>query len=265
MNVIKKEIAQNLKFLVIWISVISLFILMFAAVTNFIVKENNPILGLVNKLPENMLKAFNIEIELLSKPEGIYGTEGMTFMYIFFGIFASLISSKIYASEFDEKTIEYILLKPVSKIKLFIEKFISVLIILLILFIVFLISEHSSFSLYVKNFDPKILNIFSIYTLITSVFFSSTAILFSNIYRKRKIANSLSIALVFIMFFLESVTKEVENFEFLRKFSIFHYLSTIEVIKTKSINYAGIIVFLAFSLIIFGISLYIFKKEDILI
>lgn len=263
MNIVKKEIVQNLKIVIIWGNIILLFLLMYALANSFIIKENNPILDLINKFPKELLKAFNIELELLSKPEGFFGTEGMTFMYIFFGILSALITSKIFASEFDEKTIEYLLLKPISKTKLFIEKYFSVFIILLIWAIVFFISEHDFFPTYIENFNTKILNIFFIYILTTSIFFSSISVLFSNIFKKRKITNSLSISLVFIMIFLESITKGVENFEFLRKFSIFYYLSTIEVVKTSTINLIGVITFLIFSFVILGFSLYIFKKEDI--
>ncbi|WP_126992846.1 ABC transporter permease subunit [Thermosipho globiformans] len=263
MNILKKEINQNIIVILIWMIVISLFIWMFSAATTFFLDENTPALKIIQNMPEKLLKTFNIEIDVLSKPEGIFGTEGMTFMFIFFGIFSSIIASKIFAGEFDNKTIEYLLVKPVSRTKTFLSKMAATILFITILSFTFLLSEHIFFPLYVKNFSKVVMNYFFIYIFISSIFFASFSTLLSMIFRKRKLVNTISISFVFLMFFLNSVTEGVENFEFLRKISVFYYFSTIDILKELTINYSAVAAIIFISTILFISSHYIFKNNDI--
>jgi len=264
MTLLKKEIKYTFKNLFIWVLVIILFNLMFASITDFITKQNSPFTTFLEKMPDTFLKAFNMDISIMSRPEGLFGSEGMTFMYIFFGIFGSLLASKLYASEFDNKTIEYLLTKPFSRKRIFFHKLFAIVFDLLILFGIFLFSELLFFKLFVSGqYSNKILFAFSLYLFVTEVFFAFLGILISLYIKSRKLTNSLLLGILFFMYFASTVTEGVKNTEFLRKISIFHYMPIIETIKNSKVYYINSIVILLISLIFIVFSLYVFQKQDI--
>lgn len=264
MRLIKKEIKFTLKNLFIWIIVITLFNLMFASITDFITTQNSPFKSFLEKMPDTFLKAFNVDISIMSRPEGLFGSEGMTFMFIFFGVFGSLLASKLYASEFDNKTIEYLLTKPFSRNRIFVHKLFALFFELFVLFGIFLFSEILFFKIFVSgSYSNKILFAFSLYLLVTEVFFASLGILISLYFKNRKLTNSLSLGILFFMYFASTVTKGVENTEFLRKISIFNYMPIIETIKNLKIYYLNSFLILLISLFIIISSLFVFHKQDI--
>ncbi|MBT1247293.1 MULTISPECIES: ABC transporter permease subunit [unclassified Thermosipho (in: thermotogales)] len=265
MHITKKELKFNLKTFILWCVIISLFVFLYASVTNIFLQQNSSALKFIEKLPKNLLKTFNIDMETLSKPEGLFGTESMVFMFILFGTFSILLSSKILASEFDEKTIEYILLKPLKRKKIFFEKTLAIFIYNILLFFTFFTFEVIFFKTFVEKFSVKVMFGFALYLLSIAIFFSSIAILLSIFIKKRKVVNSLSIAILFLFYFLDTVTKGVKIFASLRKISMFYHLSTIQLVNQHTINYIAVffIILISFALIL--VSKKSFETQDILI
>jgi len=264
MILVKKELKYTFKKLFIWILVITLFNLMFASITDLITKQNSPFTTFLKRMPDAFLKAFNMDISIMSRPEGLFGSEGMTFMFIFFGIFGSLLSTKLFAGEFDTKTIEFLLVKPFSRKKIFTHKTLAIIIELIILFVVFLLSELLFFKLFVSSsYSNRVLFAFALYLFVTEIFFASLGILLSLYIKDRKLTNSLLLGLVFFMYFASTVTEGVENTEFLQKISIFHYMPVIETIKNIEVSYFNSFVILLISLAFINLSLLVFKKQDI--
>lgn len=263
--IIKKELKFNLKNFIIWVIVVVLFVFMYASVTKFFTDQNSPAIKFIEKFPENLLKTFNIDLEAFSKTEGIFGTEGMLFMFLIFAIYAIVLSSKIFAGEFDNKTVEYLFIKPINRKRIFCEKLFAIWLYLITFFSFFLLSELMFFNMYLDDFRTKVLFGFAAYVFVISILFSSISIFFSILFQKRKFVNSLSIALLFLFYFFNSVTQGVDTFEFLRKISVFHYLSSVDLVNTGKINYLSMFVILFVSLTLLYFSKKRFENQDILI
>lgn len=264
MTLIKKEFKFNFKNLFIWIIVVVLFNLMFIGLSDLIAQENSVFVSLLNKMPKSFLDAFNMDPETLLRPEGMLGTEGMTFMFIFFGLYASMLSSKLFAGEYDNKTIEYLLTKPYSRNRIFRNKVSVILIDSILLFLVFLGTEFWFFNQFVdREFNNTILFAFAIYLLVIELFFASTAALISTLIQTRKLTNSISLGLLFLMYFGYTVTEGVKNTELLRKFSVFYYIPIRDTLKNESVYLLNSFIIILISLIIFYVSQKIFEKQDI--
>ncbi|MBO8160737.1 MAG: ABC transporter permease subunit [Thermosipho sp. (in: Bacteria)] len=266
MNLIKKEFKYNLKNLLIWITVIVLFNLMFSSITDLVNNQNSLVLSFLEKMPETFLKAFNLDLNTLSRPEGLFGSEGMTFMFIFFGIFGITLASKIFAGEFDNKTIEYLLIKPFSRKKIFSEKVFVLSINTFLLFAFFLLTILLFFKLFVsENYSNIVLVSFSLYLFVTEFFFASLSILISLITKNKKLTNSIVMGILFFMYFGYSVTQGVKNAEIIRKISIFNYMSTIDTIKNLNGFYLNSFLILVISITVIFISMKLFEKQNILL
>lgn len=264
MNLIKKEFKFNLKNLFIWIIVITLFNLMFISLSDIISEENSPFMSLFKKMPKTFLDAFNMDPETLLRPEGMLGTEGMTFMFIFFGLYASMLASKLFAGEYDNKTIEYLLIKTYSRNGIFLQKFSVILINAIILFLVFLGTEFWFFNQYVaREFSNTVLFAFAIYLLVIELFFATIATLISTLIQTRKLTNSISLGILFFMYFGYTVTEGVKNTELLRKLSIFYYIPIRDTLKNENIYLLNSFIIIIIAFIVFFVSQKIFEKQDI--
>ncbi|SHH53288.1 ABC transporter permease subunit [Thermosipho atlanticus] len=264
MNLIRKEIKYTFKNLIIWSVVIILFNLMYSSFTDLIIQQNSPLTFFLEKMPETLLNALNMDISIMSKPEGLFGTEGMTFMFIFFGIFSSTLANKLFAGEYDHKTIEYLLVKPFPRRKIFLYKIFALSTNLILLFFIFSVSLLSFFKIFVRgNYSNRILISFSVYLLVTAFFFAALAVFLSLLVKNRKLTNSLSLGILFFMYFGYSISKGVKHMEFLRKISVFYYMPVIETIKNNKGFYFNSLMILLVSFFIFAISAKIFETQDI--
>ncbi|NUV00080.1 hypothetical protein XO12_08250 [Marinitoga sp. 1154] len=266
MTLIKKEFKFNFKNLFIWIIVITLFNMLYAGLTDFMIKELEFFVKFLERMPKQFLSAFNMDVQILSKPEGLIGSEGMTFMFIFFGLYASMLSSKIFAGEFDNKTIEYLLIKPYSRSKIYINKIFVIFIDIVLLALVFYGSIVMFFLMYVdQDYSNLVLFGFFLYLLTTEIFFASISVLISLFFQKRKLTNSITLGLLFFMYFGVTVTEGVKNTEFLRRISVFYYMPIRDIVLNQKIYYFNIFMIIILSLLIVSIARKIFEKKDIII
>ncbi|WP_129409153.1 ABC transporter permease subunit [Marinitoga lauensis] len=266
MNLIKKEFKFNFKSLFIWIIVITVFNLMFIGLSDLISDENATYVSFIKRMPKAFLDAFNMDPETLFRAEGLLGTEGMTFMFIFFGLYASMLSSKLFAGEYNNKTVEYLLIKPYSRKKIFFNKVYVILINILILFLVFLGTEFWFFNQFVKSdYNNNILFAFALYLLVVEIFFASIAALLSILVKTRKLTNSISLGILFFMYFGYTITEGVKNTELFRKLSIFYYIPIKDTLKNGNIYFLSSIIIIFISFILFFLSQRIFEKQDIMI
>ena len=112
MNIFLRELKANLKSLLIWSAVISIFIMIAAAKFSAFVGDPN-MLALLDAMPEGMLDAFNMRAFNLTTLSGFYGL-----MFIYFGLMGSMAAAiwgtDIISKEERDKTVEFSLVLPVS-------------------------------------------------------------------------------------------------------------------------------------------------------
>lgn len=266
MNIIVREIRSKLRTFIIWIGIITLFILMYIPFTNQFLEESETMVKFLEKVPKFLLKAFSIDVELFSMPEGIFGSEGMSFIYILVGVFASMMAGGIFAKEFEEKTIEYILVKPVSRKYLFRQKVLALLIFVLFLSLIFTIGTLAFFKIFVTvGYSQKVLLGFGLYVLTIQIFFSSIAVLLSVIFQRSSLTTSISLGILIFMYFGNALASTIEKIRWLEKICVFHYLPLTDTIVKRQIFGMNALMIIVVSLGILLVSQKIFEREDILI
>jgi len=266
MNIIVREIRSKLRTFIIWIGIITLFILMYIPFTNQFLEESETMVKFLEKVPKFLLKAFSIDVELFSMPEGIFGSEGMSFIYILVGVFASMMAGGIFAKEFEEKTIEYILVKPISRKYLFRQKVLALLIFVLFLSLIFTIGTLAFFKIFVTvGYSQKVLFGFGLYVLTIQIFFSSIAVLLSVIFQRSSLTTSISLGILIFMYFGNALASTIEKIRWLEKICVFHYLPLTDTIVKRQIFGMNALMIIVVSMGILFVSQKIFEREDILI
>ena len=114
---LKRELKVNLKSFIIWTSILlGMFLivyLMYPAIINS--GSIDAMDEMMNMFPDEMLKAFNVDISSMDSAYGWLKTEGFFFVYLIVGVYASIMGSNILLKEESEKTIEYLNSLPIRR------------------------------------------------------------------------------------------------------------------------------------------------------
>ena len=120
----KREMKINLKSFIIWTSIlIGLLLVVFLVYPSIINNENIEMMNEMLKMfPEEMLKAFNMDISSIDSAFGWLKTEGFVFILLITGIYSAILGSNILLKEESDKTIEYLNSVPVTRKNIVISK-----------------------------------------------------------------------------------------------------------------------------------------------
>ena len=267
MTVLKKDFRGRFKSFFIWMVIISLFGFLYIPFTDKILKESEPMLKMLESIPKFVLNMFNMDIAMFSKPEGIFGSEGMSFVYILTGIFAAMMAGALFSKEFEEKTIEYLLVKPISRKRIFLEKSLTLTLFVTLLSGIFTITTLLLFKAFVHAapYNEKILLGFGLYVLSIQMFFAAVSTLVSIVTQKSSLTTSLTLGILIFMYFGNSLASVVKKLEWMGKISVFHYLPLIDTIVKEKIFVSNALIIIFVALLIFYGALEVFKRKDVLI
>ena len=233
----KREMKINLKSFIIWTSIlIGLFLVVFLVYPSIVNSENMEMMDEMMKMfPEEMLKAFNMDISSIDSAFGWLKTEGFVFVLLITGIYSGILGSNILLKEESDKTIEYLNSVPVTRKKIVASKILCgiLYIILMILFLGVFNFVGLSLS---GDFDRKSYLLLSITPIFSSLVIFAVCIFLSTFTHKTKKTLGISLGIVFASYFLNVISEMGESTEFLKYISIFTLADIRNVIINVSIN-----------------------------
>ena len=263
-NVFKKEVRWNLKAFLIWTAIFVAFALMYIPITDQMLQRSDDIIKLLDMMPKFIRQMFNLEEELLTRPEGIFGSEGMSFVYILSAVFSSMLAGSLFAKEFEQKTIEYLIVKPGSRVTVFLSKSLVMILYLVALSAVFVFSITRLFDIFVNaSYNQTILLGFGLYALSVQMFFAGVATIVAVIGQKSSLNISVSIGLVIFMYFGDTLSNSFEVISWVGKFSVFHYIPLVQTIVEERVVVGNSILIMLLSLGLLAIGMLIFRKVDV--
>ena len=222
----KREFRINLKSLIIWISVLLFTYILIFAVYPYLINEDtkNMLTQMMETMPKEILASFNMDIVGIESAYGWFKTEGYTFLTLIGGLYAEILGSTILVKEENDKTIEFLLSKPVSR-----NKVVSAKILCGILNIIIFISVIG-----LGNFTALKLLLYLMLFFIT--------IFMSSFFKKTKKSMSAGMAIVFISYFMQIIGTIGENIKFIKDISLFEFVSSRYIILNGEFNLKYILI-----------------------
>ena len=233
----KREMKINLKNFIIWTALlIGLFLIVFLVYPSIIKEGNMEMIDEMMKLfPQEILKAFNMDISSIDTAFGWLKSEGFVFALLIIGAYSGIIGSNILLKEENDKTIEYLNSVPVTRKKIAISKILSGLI-YIVLMVVFL-GIFNFIGLTISgDFDVKSFILLSITPIFSSIVIFALCMFISTFTHKTKKTIGISLGIVFISYFLNIISEMSESTEFLKYISIFTLSDIRNVITDVAIN-----------------------------
>ena len=234
---LKRELKINFKSFIIWTSIlIGLFLVVFLVYPSIVNSENIKMMDEMMKIfPEEILKAFNMDISSIDSAFGWLKTEGFIFVLLITGIYSGILGSNILLKEENDKTIEYLNSVPVTRKNIVVNKILCGLLYIILMIAIIGIFNFIGLSLS-GDFDSKAYILLSITPLFSSIVIFSVCLFLSTFTHKTKKTLGISLGIVFASYFLNVISEMGESTEFLKYISIFTLADIRNVIVNVSIN-----------------------------
>lgn len=233
----RREMKINFKSFAIWtLILIGLFFVVYLMYPSIINSENMEMLNEMMKVfPEEVLKAFNMDISTIDTAFGWLKTEGFVFVLLITGVYSGILGSNILLKEENDKTIEYLNSVPVTRKNIAIAKVASAIIYIILMVLLLGVFNYIGLSLS-GDFDEKLYMLLSITPIFSSIVIFAVCLFLSTFTHKTKKTLGISLGIVFASYFLQIISEMSESTEFFKYISVFTLADIRNVILESSIN-----------------------------
>lgn len=249
MTVIRHELKQSRISLIIWTVAIGFLL----AVCIFMFPEMKGEMDEVSEVFSSMgsfTQAFGMDKVNFGTLLGFYAVECGNILGLGGAFFASLCAISVLSKEEKERTAEFLLTHPVSRVRVVAEKLISVILQILILNAVVYVTAVSSIALIGEAVPWQEITLMHTAYFILQLELAGICFGVSAFLRRGSIGLGLGIAV--IMYFLNIIANLTESAEFLKYITPFGYADGAEIVRNVSLDMNMIAIGILFAAI--GIS-----------
>ena len=265
-NILRRELKRNRRSFIMWTIAMALMNFAVMSVYPTIAKDQGSINEILNQMPDFLLKAFNLDKLNMADILGYYGTKGYISFVLFGSIFSILLGSSILSKEENDKTIEFLLAKPITRGQMITSKVLCYLIYIFLFNLIVSVVTYISFEgVKIQDFSLKTFLMLSIAPFVVNITFANIGILASIFVTRRRVVYSFSIGLVMGMYFISTMAEIAEELKFLGYFTPFKYADAVDIIVDGGIKgvYWGVLLLVNVAAI--GLTYWIYGRKDIVV
>ncbi|MGV8146259.1 MAG: ABC transporter permease subunit [Alkaliphilus sp.] len=266
-NIFLHEFRRNRLSLILWsVSMISLLALMMAIFPAIAEDREGLITTMKALMPEQLMEAFGLTRIDITSVLGFYTMDPYLTVVLFGSIYAFMLGAGILLKEGKDKTIEFLLSKPIKRHEIITSKLlvffsnitifnISIGISLVILFEIFADGDYA--------FDVFIFLLLG--PLFVHILFGVLGFLFVALKKKHTSVLAPGLGLIMVTFFFNTISNAAERFEFLKYVSPFEYVDPTDILIYEKLNANYMILIIILVAISIGGTYYFYQKKDILL
>lgn len=260
----KRELKVNFKGFLVWsIILIAIFMIVFLVYPTILTGENAAMLEeMMTMFPEELLKAFNMDISSINSAYGWLKSEGFVFVLLIIGCYAGILGSNILLKEESDKTIEYLNSLPVTRNKIVISKAVAGVIYIVAMMIVVGLFNYIGLAL-TEEFDVKQFILLSLTPLFPALAIYFICMFLSTFTHKTKKMLGLSLGIVMVSYILNVLSTMGETLEYFKYLSVFTLSDIRYVILETEINIIMPVISIILSCVFFGLTLARYNKKDL--
>ena len=258
-----RELRVNLKSFILWASIsIAIFLVVFLVYPSIVSSSEMANLDEMLKIfPEELLKAFNMDISSIDTAFGWLKSEGFVFILLITCCYSGILGSNILLKEESDKTIEYLAMVPIKRTNIVLFKVIAGVIYVISLIIIIGLFNLVCLSIS-GDFDVIQYLLLSITPIFPALIIFFICMLVSTFMNKTKKMLGISLGIVLVSYLLNAISTMSSSIEFLKYFSVFTLADIRNVIKNISINPIMPIISLLGSGIILALTIYRYDNKE---
>lgn len=268
-NIFNFEFNRIFKSTLIWTIFISFFIVIDMVLYRQMIDSGmfDDLLNMMeNPFIANMIKGFGVDPTQLINPLGFYAIRNTLVTMLMGSIYAVIKSSSLIAQEEYDKTAEFLLSRPVSRVEILNAKYLAFhtnlfmlnLVSSIVGYICLEIFKESSYSLY-SYF------VLCVYTYLLTIIFGSIGLFLSLLMKRGRVFIGAIIGIVLGTYFLEVISNVTESANFIGYFSPFKYADKEVLEKGYNLGFWNLFFFIGGSLLLTLSSYRIFNRKDVMI
>jgi ABC-2 type transport system permease protein len=240
---IKRELKINFKSFILWTSIlIGIFLIVFLVYPYIITDDSMKNLDEMMKVfPEELLKAFNMDLTSINTAYGWLKSEGFMFVLLIIGFYSSNLGYNILLKEEYDKTIEYLSFLPIKRSKILTNKIIVSIIYIIGMTLILGLFNYIAL-LISGDFNHKEYILLSLTPILISLPLFALNLYISTFIKRPKKSLGLSLGLVFLFYILNVLSELSNKVEFLKYFSVYTLADIRNVIEKIKINQINIII-----------------------
>ncbi len=219
----------------------------------------------IESFPKELFKAFGMDVQsFFTKLEGYLGGEHYSLIWPLLLIMLAIsFGSAALAGEIERGTIGILLSQPLSRLKLFLGKYLAGLTVLLTFVWASILSIIPLALLYNVDYLPSNHIKIAILGSLFALTLLSITMMFSSFFSERGRATMFTTMVLLAMYVLKVLANLKESLENLKYLSLFHYFDYNEALVNNKIDLQSVGVFLGVSLVCTLVGLYWFNRRDI--
>jgi len=262
MNMFLHELKAYRKSTITWTFTLVVLVILFLSMFPAISREAEEFKRLLEGFPEALRMALGLSVENIGSILGFYS---YFFLYISLvgTIQAMNLGTSIVSKEVREKTADFLLTKPVTRIQIMTSKLLAALTSLVITNVVYVITATIMASLVeTKEYSTKIFLLLSLTLFFLQLIFLALGIIVSVVVPKIKSVLPISLGTV-LAFFIIGALASTTGDNALRYISPFKYFDFAYIVKNSSYESSFLIVAISFITLTITASYLIYSKRDI--
>jgi len=262
MNILQRELRVNRNNLLVWALILAGLGILVMAFFPSLARQAATLEKVLSGLPQGVLLAFGLEKISMADIMGFYATKQYTTITVFGSIYAILLSSSMLSKETSEKTIEFLLSRPIKRWEIVTAKLLAIIILVLIFnLLITCIMYVTLLSVKTQNFSMRIFLLLSLGALLLHLTFASVGYLLSALARNRPLT-SLALALVLVTYFLGIASALTPKLGFLKYFSPFKYVDAVDILTHATIATDYMILMALINLAAIILTYIIYRRKD---
>ena len=260
MYIFKQEIRSQKLPILIWSLSIGLLIAMCVLMFPDMKSQMDDVNEMFSSMG-NFTSAFGMDQLNFGTITGFYAVEGGNILAIGGAFFAAITGISALLKEEKDRTAEYLLTHPVTRVKVVAEKLLSVMAIITILNIIVFVCSVGSILMIGEEFDWKIIILFHLAYLLMQYEIAGICFGISSFLRKSGLGIGIGIASVF--YFLNIVANISDDAKALKYITPFGYTEGSDIINNEALEIKYLIPGMALMLVGIIIAFIYYRKKDI--
>lgn len=264
MTIFWRELRRNLKPFLIWALLLIALNGITMAFYPTVAKESKQFTDILEQMPKGFRAAFNLDQLNLADILGYFGTRAYMLITLFGSVYVMLLAAGIIGKEEGDRTIEFLLAKPVTRNTVVTAKAFCALVYVLLFNLVFSSANYLFFEMVKQgSYNKGTLLLLSAGPLLLHLTFAAAGLFLSAFLVKGKAVFPITLGIILGAYFaniLASLTKSLANLKYITPF---HFVDAGNIITNRRIDnvYLGI---MALVIVLFvGLTYWVYNRKDI--
>lgn len=254
----------NFKSLVIWSVILALLIVIGVAKFSAFAGDES-MLAMLDTMPKALLDAMNLRAFNMTTLNGFYGI-----MFIYLGLMgamaAAMWSSDIISKEERDKTVEFLLVMPVSRSKVITAKALAAL----VYCVAFVLITWAISLVAVRSYNPDqafydFLTLEMQAMFVIELVFLAIGLLLGCVMKQYKRSGGTAVAVILVTYFMSVISGMNTDLDFLKYFSPFKYFDAVKLMSSGHMDGFYLLLSAVIIVVCVAVAYLVYRRRDLYI